>query len=399
MAEKIKNILTTGSPNAEAKIIIKNAAGQTYNQVTKVFESSNNEVRIIVGPSGYTNTSIILPSISSDDTYSISTKPVAGVELGKKIPTTPNIITFQDYINKVLTWTTSHTTPGYTIASALSTTFTGEANTQNPNADDISIISINLTGAITKSSALLYVFDNPDVTSATGGDFTNSNKATYTVRLFDKSKGTVILNGDTNLLDGMEVWGDNIKENISISKDGSNQITLSGHTYWPNIDVGDTLTFTMGAYDIDIDTATITGSGTTSLTATIKGYINRFGYSDTTITWGLQNSITTVPNASDQSVTCDVGATVTVNCGLGDTDANAGAKTYTRVLSEAGGTDPSRGTVGNNSTAFDNNTFTGTSITYNNTSGSATDTDTFTFKCTDADGTHSATKTITITLT
>jgi len=392
MAEKIRNILVTGSPNAEVKIIIKNAAGQTYNPTTKVFETANNEVSIIIGPNGYTNKLITLPEISSDDTYNISIKPVAEVKLGEKIPTKQNIITVVDYISKVLTWTTSHTTPGYTIASGLSTTFTGNAGVEG-------LSPINLTGAITKSSALLYVFDDPDTTSATGGDFENSNKAEYTIKFMKPSNGVIVLNDDTNIADGMKVWGDNINENISISKDGSNKITLSGHTYWPSVDIGDTLTFSEGGYDVDIITATITGSGTTSLTATIKGSINKFGFDDDVITWGLQNSITTVPNASDQSVTCDVGATVTVNCGLGDTDANAGAKTYTRVLSGAGGTDPSRGSVGNNSTAFDNNTFTGTSITYNNTSGSATDTDTFTFKCTDAGGAHSATKTITITLT
>ena len=393
MAEKIKNMLVTGSPNAEVKVILKNAAGQTYNPTTKVFETGSNEILVIIDPSGYANFPIIFPEISSDDTYDVSIKPVAGTKLGAKIPTRENIITTKDYVPKILTWTTSHATAGYTVAAALSTVFPGVAKSEVSNITTNALRNISLTGAVTKSSALLYVYDAPDITSATGGDFTNSNKTTYTIQLLDKSSGVVILDGDTNINDGMNVWGKNITEDVTMSKDGSNQITLSGYKVFPKIKPGDELTFSEGGWDVDIMQATVTGSGTTSLTATIIGQINRFGINDDTITLRLAESVTTVPNASDQSVTCVAGATVAVNCGLGDTDANASAKTYSRVAG------PSRGTVGNNSTAFDNNSFTGTSITYNNTSGSATDTDTFTFKSRDAGGTYSATKTITITLT
>ena len=393
MPEKIKNVLVTGTPNSSSRVIIKNSAGNTYNPSTKVFESGNNEIKVFINTNGHAIVPITLPELSSDDKYRLSLVPSAGVTLGEKIPLIEDKIKLNDYVPKTLTWTTSHTTGGYTIASALSTSFNGVSNTIKSTDDENALININLTGAISKSSALLYVKDTVDVTRATGGDFTNSNKPTYEIVKINPSTGRIILDGDTNLIDGMKLWGDKVYEDIAISKDGSNQITLSGHTYWPRFEIGDELTFTMGGWDVDLTTATIVNSGTTSLTATVNGFINRVGFDNTTITWKLQEAITTTPNASNQAVTCTAGSTVTVNCGLGDTDANAGAKTYARVAG------PSRGSVGNNATAYDNNTFTGTSITYNNTSGSATDTDSFTFRCTDAGGTNSDTKTITITLT
>jgi hypothetical protein len=394
MAEKIKHITVKGSPNAKTSVIVKNAAGNTYNQNTKTFESGTNIINISIGSNGRSVIPIILPNITSDDTYTLSVKPKAGTVTNSSLTALENYITQKEYPAKTLTWTTSHTTAGYTIAAGLSSSFKGSVPEGVFDINDLeSGMYFTLTGAITKSSALLYVTRDPSISRSTGGDFTSAKRPSQSVTRTSPSTAKISIDDDTNVSDGDKVYGENIIEEIAIAKDGSNVLTLSDYTYWPRIEVDQVLYFSEGGYDVDVREASIAGSGTTSLTGTVTGYINRFGYDDDTITWRLQENVTTTPNASDQSVTCVAGATVAVNCGLGDTDANAGAKTYSRVAG------PSRGTVGNNSTAFDNNTFTGTSITYNNTSGSATDTDTFTFKSRDAGGTYSATKTITITLT
>ena len=250
--------------------------------------------------------------------------------------------------------------------------------------------AFSLTGAISKSSALLYVTRQPNLNlDGTDGDFTNSRYVTEVTKSTSPSIGKIKVADGTNVNDGLVVFGESINEKITVSKDGA-VLTLLGYNEWPRIRDEETLYYTIGGHVINIQEAEISGSGTTSLTATCTGNITRFGYDDTTITWALENNVTTIPNASDISASCAEGGVVEINCGAGDTDSNAGSKTYSRVAG------PSKGSVGNNSSSFNNNTFTGSTITYNNTSGSGTDT--FTFRCNDGT-TNSATKTVTITLT
>ena len=396
MAKEYKDILLTGEPGDTVDVTITNAAGNTYDATTKTFTSSVTKVRRIIGSNGTAIVNIYIPTVTSDDTFDVLLRGNKGTILSERTIKKGDTISLKEYPLKTLTWDTRHTTAGYSVASSLDTTFKSQPGSrineiENENQQTGILRDFTLTGAITKSSALLYVTRDPDIDVAQGGDFSNSNWAEYTIIGMNASTKKLKLSDDTNLIDGMTVFGDVIKEHITMSKDGSNIVTLSA---WPkNLKERDVLFFSMGGWKVDIYEATITGSGTTSLTATVKAGVLISGYADQTIYWHLPQNVTTTPNASDQSVTCTAGSTVTINCGLGDTDANAGAKTYSRVAG------PSRGSVGNNATAYDNNTFTGTSITYNNTSGSATDTDSFTFRCTDAGGTNSDTKTITITLT
>ena len=395
MAKEYKDILLTGEPGDTVDVTITNAAGNTYDITTKTFTSSVTKVRRIIGSNGTAIVNIYIPTVTSDDTFDISLKGTKGTVLSERTIKEGNKISLKEYPLKTLTWDTRHTTAGYSIASALDTTFKSQPGSrineiENENQQTGILRDFTLTGAVTKSSALLYVTRDPNIDRANGGDFTNSNWAEYTVTGMNPSTKELRLNSDTNLIDGMTVFGDAIKEHITISKDGSNIVTL---TKWPKgLKERDVLFFSMGGWRTNVYAATITGSGTTSLRATVKAGVLISGYADQTILWGLENNVTTVPNASDRTATCVAGATVAIDCGSGDTDANAGSKTYSRVAG------PSKGTVGNNSTAFNNNTFTGSSITYNNTSGSAGATDSFTFKCNDGT-TDSATKTVTITLT
>ena len=398
MSKEYKNILLTGKPGSITDVTITNSAGNTYDQRTKEFTSTLTRVRKVIGDSGTAVVNVYIPTVSSDDTFDVTLKgkeKAVSTFLNERNLRTPNELSLKEYTTKTLTWDTRHSTAGYTIAAALDTTLVAkpelklnEEESENEIARALNRISV--TGAVSKSSALLYVTRVPLINAATGGDFVNSNWAEYTIQKMNPATRKIHLNDDTNLLDGMTVFHSTIKEQITISKDGSDIITL---TKWPKgLKERDVLFFSMGSWRVDVFEATITGSGTTSLTATAKADILSYGYADQTIQWQLEQNVTTVPNASDQTATCTAGATVSINCGTGDTDANASSKTYSRVAG------PSKGSVGNNSTAFNNNTFTGSSITYNNTSGSAGAIDSFTFKCNDGT-TDSATKTVTITLT
>ena len=391
MSEIYKNIVVTGTPNAVASVVLKNAAGQTYNTQTKSFDSGSNIIKLTLEANGRAVFPVVLPSATSNDSYFIDTKATPGVSKSRDLVFKEAIEkpVFKDYIDRTLTFTTSHTVSGYSIGSGLSTTFVSNTSSEPTfNVDDLEDGSVfSVSGAITKSSALLYVTRQPSISKLAGGDFTNSQTAQQLVEAFKPN--LVQLDSGTNLINGMHVFGNNINEEITTALDGST-VGLVGLTSFPRFDIGQTLYFSMGGYDTDITKASITGSGTNSLTATLTGSLNKTGFTDQTITWRLQENVTTVPNASAISATCILTETVAINCGAGDTDANAGSKTYTRVAG------PSKGVVGNNSTAFDNNTFTGSTITYKNSTGEGTDT--FTYKCNDGT-TDSATKTVTITLT
>ena len=438
---KEKTILVKGTPYAMVKFLFKNAAGNTYNTTTETFSSGNNYMKIEVGPNGYTQVPVIIPDTTSDDTYSISVLPSAKVDIKKELIEKEDIITFKEYVPKVLTWTTSHTTSGYTVASALSTSLKGTANTYN---NDDTVGSIEITGAISKSSALLYTTGQPDRTAATGGSFTNSNRANYTVDLVEPSDATVLLNGDANIHDDMKlvlVGGNLVEDTVTISKNGSNNISLRDFTEFPNIEIEQELTFSEGGWLVDVDTATITGTGTTSLTGTVITYIKRIGSADATITWRLQDSITTVPNAYDMAVSCsidDVTTSFFVQDGNGipqigdpgtcsrissnrwgclvdsgyatagdeaqqDIDANKDSKTYTLVSKSGMTVDGDlKGTLGNTGD-FTNDTFytgatTRDKITFKYAAGDIGDTCSFTYKANDG-ANDSATKTVTITLT
>jgi hypothetical protein len=422
---KIKKITVFGTPNAEAKFLFKNAAGNTYDTATKTFTSGNNYITAIVGEKGVVTVPITMPVITSDDTYSLAVSPSSDVDIAKKLIEKEDLVMFKEYIQKVLTWTTSHTTGGYTIASALSTSFEGEANTYKEGSK---LGTFELTGAISKSSALLYTTGQPDTTAETGGSFTNSNRATYTVDLVDPSDAAVLLTGDANIHDDMKlvlISGKNIEDTVTISKNGSNNITLRDFEEFPNIEVDQELTFSEGGWLVNIGTCSITGTGTTSLTATAQASVDRIGPANATITWRLQDSITTVPNAYDMAVQCSISAGTTnfsVQDGNGtpqigeagtcayndgvysctvqqDIDANKNSgKTYSVVAQSMGG----KGTIGNDSTAFNNATFyTGSTVrdqmTFKYASGGVGDTCSFTYKANDGT-TDSATKTVTITL-
>ena len=402
--ERTKYITVKGTPNSRTRVVFKNNAGNSYNQSTQAFESGTNFIDISIGPEGRSVVPIFLPDITSDDVYTLSIKPTAGTFTDTKLLAKENYISERDYVEKTITWTTSHNVAGYTIASGLSSTFKGVPDTTEYSRDFLEGGRyFSLSGNITKSGALLYVVRQPvgDFVSLDGrdGDFTNTAKPIYTVLATKPSEATLRISGNTNISNGDYVWGEGINEKITITKSG-NIITLSGQTEFPHFEIDQELHFSEGGHYVNISSAELTGSGTNTIAGSVKGHISKMGYDDDTMTWLLNDTVTTVPNIFgdngainvNRTATCTAGATVEINCGSGDTDANAGSKTYSRVSG------PSRGSVGNNSTAFNNNTFTGSSITYNNTSGSAGDTDSFVIKCNDGT-TDSANQTVTITLT
>jgi hypothetical protein len=399
MSDLYKNIIITGTPGALAKISITNAAGNTYDETTQTFTSSPTTVDRTIDTGGFSNVQILLPEPSTDDTYDYELKTVAGIQIGdkndkyKQINPGVSFSQFKDYLTKTLTFDTNHTTAGHTIASTLDATFKGSPETASyEDVETESLLTFTLSGAVTKSSALLYTSRQPTWNVSTGGDFSNAYYSTAKVLKFNQSTRKIVVDSDTNITNGDTVFGENIDEEMTITKDGSNIITINAGPKFPRLEIDETLHFSKSGYIITINDATVAGSGTTSLTASVTAEVERFGYDDMTVQWALNNFVSTTPNASDISVTCTAGEIVTIDCGTGDTDANASSKTYSRVAG------PSRGTVGNNSTSFNNNTFTGSTITYKNTSGAGEDTDTFTFKCNDGT-TDSATKTVTITLT
>ena len=426
-----RNILVTGAPNSKITVYLKNSAGQTYNHLTQLFETGINPIDIYISEDGTGIVSVNLPTTTSNDTYDLSYITQPGVELTSEMGAMgATVDEIYDYPVKTITWTTSHSTAGYTIAAGLQSTKKISGNSAGAYGGSSIVAELNVTGAITKSSALLYTTAQPNIARANGGDFTNSNFASYDVALFNPPTGGVMLSDDTNLIDGMNLIN-NTGENIVMSKDGSDKITLTGYRVWPKFNIGDTLDFSMCGHDIYVSESTITGTGTTSLTATSQVFINRVGNSDTTITWRLEESITTVPNAYNMAVNCSISEATTsfsVQDGNGvpqtgipgtcskssannwtctvqqDIDANKDSKTYSLVSKSGMTVDGElRGTIGNNSTAFDNDTFyTGGTvrdkITFKYAAGEVGETCSFTYRLSDGT-TTSATKTVTITLT
>ena len=402
MSDLYKNIIITGTPGALAKVSITNAAGNTYDETTQTFTSAPTTVDRVVDASGFSNVQILLPEPSVDETYNYQLKTVAGVQIGdkndkyKKITPGVNFLQFKDYLNKTLTFDTNHTTVGHTIAPTLDATFTGlPGSIGYEDVESDILVDFTLSGTITKSSALLYTSRQPTWNVSTGGDFSNTYYSSAKVLKFDPNRRIIKVDSDTNINNGDAISGENINEEMTITKSGSNIITINSGPDFPQLAIDETLFFSKSGYVISINDATVTGSGTTSLTASVTAEIERFGYADMTVQWALNNFVSTTPNASDITATCVTGESVLIDCGAGDTDANAGTKTYSRV------TEPSDGEIGSNdtgtfSTSFNNNTFSGSTITYKNTG--VVETDSFTFKCNDGT-TDSATKTVTITLT
>ena len=396
MSDLYKNIIITGTPGALAKVSITNAAGNTYDETTQTFTSAPTTVDRVVDASGFSNVQILLPEPSVDETYDYQLKTVAGVQVGdendkyKKITPGVNFLQFKDYLNKTLTFDTNHTTVGHTIASTLDATFTGSPETASyEDVETESLLTFTLSGAVTKSSALLYTSRQPTWNVSTGGDFSNAYYSTAKVLKFNQSTRKIVVDSDTNITNGDTVFGENINEEMTITKDGSNIITINAGPKFPSLEIDETLRFSKSGYIITINDATVTGSGTTSLTASVTAEVERFGYDDMTVQWALNNFVSTTPNASHQTATCPAGESVSIDCGTGDTDGNADTKTFSVVSG------PSSGSVGNNSTSFNNNTFTGSTITYKNTPG--VETDSFTFKCNDGT-TDSGTRNVSITI-
>lgn len=402
-----KNVIVRGTPNAVSRFVIKNAAGNTYNIATESFESGTNFINIAVGPTGRAVFPVVLPSLSSDDTYTLTVKPTVTTKVKRQLIEKEDIEILKDYVPKTITFATTHGTAGYSIASGLAATISGKTNQESfisiENLQENGV-SFSLSGNVTKAgNPLLYVTRQPIGNFSHGDprddDFTNHAKPDYTVAVIGigavKLEGTVL-----GLSAGDYIWGRGVDGALQIADAYSSGATIefASYTTLPTLEVGQTLHFSEGGHYVYITKAQLSGSGTTTIAATAKGRIAKMGYEDDTITWALDNSVTTVPNIfgddsvanTDRTATCAAGETVTIDCGDGDTDANAASKTYSRVSG------PSKGTVGNNSTAFDNNTFTGSSITYNNTSGSGTDS--FVIKCNDGT-TDSANQTVTVTLT
>lgn len=336
-----------------------------------------------------------IPEVSDDDEYTITIKTMPNTSLRDGVLSEYKI--FQ-YLRKTLTF--SATGSGLTV-SGLSQVIT---NVAGRDYDGAPLNRIKLSGTVTKSGAdYLYVSEAPAF-SDDDNDWSNAQNISgqeLVAHTSDYSKITVTP-GSSAIATGMtitDIQGD-IPSGLIITVSSVVSSTIFGLSFnladskptaWaPGSTV---LEFKpAGGYITDFFSATATGSGTATITVNATGEITSFGTSDVSSVLALGNFITATPNASDQTASCTAGATVAVDCGSGDTDANASSKTYSRVSG------PSKGTVGNNSTAFNNNTFTGSTITYNNTSGSAGATDTFTFKQNDGT-TDSATKTVTITLT
>ena len=414
-----------------AKFVLKITQGaNTYDFSTRSFTSSSTTSgEKTIDESGLINYPIIFSTATRKAQYDILISPSAGTILSNDISKANPTISIYQYDPIVITWDTIHTTAGYTIAAALDTTYATKANVDLSESQNSQKIS--LTGAITKSSALLYTTRQPTWTQEAGGDFTNTNYIDYKILSINSSEAIIKLDDDTDLIDGMTVTGRNITEDITISKDGGNIITLIGHSYWPKFKYDQKLYFSMGGHKARLETYTIAGTGTVSLTGTIAGYIDKTGFADQTIQWQLVNNVTTVPNAYDMAVNCsitDVTTSFSVQDGDStpqgadagtcsrssannwtctvqeDVDANKDTKTYALVSKSGMTVDGElKGVIGNNSAAFNNDTFyTGSTlkdkITFKYAAGSAGDTCSFTYKANDGT-TDSATKTVTITLT
>ena len=362
-----------GSPSAVYNVQITNNAGNTFNFDTLQFTSTNTTSGDIeIGPTGLSTLNFNIPSVTSDDEYSIKVIPKNGSVLGDNIPKTIDTFKLKQQAKKTITFDTAGT--GLTIASTLDTTFSGKSNKQ---ADDGSVLTnFSITGAITKSGpAILYINRQPDIDYDDGGDFTNSRNLEKTVSSINGK--AVVLNNVTNISTGFVAYGDNITENVTVSSISGNIVILSSAQ--PLIKNDQKIRFSKGGHHVEIDSAVISGQGTTSLTATIRGRILRFGSENTTITFALDNFVSSDPKAYNGEVTCSISdAVVDIDLTVFDHDTNMGDKTYSLVSGEG----PSKGSLGGyggSGSAFDSNRVRYTHTGPDSDTGS---TDTFSYKAT-----------------
>ena len=385
-----------GSAGAKFNVKITNEDGLTYDFVNNVFNSANTILRKqTIGSSGIYNLNFTAPVVSDDDTYDVIIQPIGTTTKGKNLAKEETTLTIHQYGSyPEFLFDASSGTGTFTLASALTT--------------GVKVIGLaksggkytwTNTGAITKGSAIIYLKkDGAEWGYDDGtGDFTNVFKMEKTVD--GDGVGTKFaLNNTTNLASGMYVTGEFIRgENVTISSiPVSGVVVLSSSQ---KLSYGDKLTFTNGRWEHETIHGAFSGSGTTSLTLTISGVVNKIGVTNITSMLDVDGFVQSIPNAFPLKMNGIRGTEVEVDVKTPDTDANSSAKTYKLHSAPAGG----EGTITqtNGDAISSGNTITSGKLTYTVPSGLSDvgETYTFVYKCTDAAGGNSSTTTGIISIT
>lgn len=464
VGNRTRNVLIVGSPNTVVKFVIKNIDGETYNSKAEVFQAGVvNILTTTIGSDGEVDFPFLINNASSNQRYRVSIRPSQDYVLGKnvKIDSGGNVAEVEETTLRTIqfiptAFTAAGTGRTAVFGAKLSCTKTGTQE-ENSFGEDYSLSGFNQSGSITVAGGqLLYVTPSPInlPNRATGhGHFDNAGYESGVVvavgigvGLEAGSTKKITFGASMPSLTAASdfVWGGNLKSSHIVAAieadivDKSISCVDDSKGDLMSIKIGDVLYMSGGGHAVDVTSAEIIGSGTASLTASYKGYIDRFGSRDVTVGWNMATQISGLPNAYDMAVSCSISEATTsfsLQDGNGaplysdsgtcskssannwtctvqqDVDANKDTKVYDLVSKSGMTVDGElKGTIGNNSTAFDNDTwYTGSTvkdkITFKYAAGSAGDTCSFTYRARDAGtacssaGCYSATKTVTITLT
>ena len=316
-----REIKISGSTGAEFELYVKEGTNY-YNWSTNSFQKiekilKNQKIPI----SGKYTQSIVIPAVTSDTSYDFYIRTLPG--------TTSNVSTTNEQKIGVL-YQKGSKTATFTATSAASLVIASglTGGTLNNTKD-----TLTQTGAITKSgSPLIYVHNTPSWNKINGGNWTNVNKVSTSVISIDGAK--VIVKDGSNISSGYAVTGKGIIDEITVSSISGNIITLSAAQ---NLTQGQTLIFSKSGWEIGPITATISLSGTTSVTMTTSHKIQSVGIADVTSACVIDSFVTVKPNAFPVSVSCPARGNVVINVvdyctnylgTRGDNDANQEEKEY-----------------------------------------------------------------------
>ena len=482
VGNRTHNVLIVGSPNTTVKFVIKNHLGETYSSKAERFQDvataeGINILTTTIGSDGevhfpfyisHDTTDVDATSNPGDFRYSVSIRQSQNYVLGKNVKTDldGDVAYIENNITRTINFIPSSITIDGSARTAvfhadLSCTKTGSIG-ENSFEEVYSVSGFNQSGTVTAAAdPLLYVRAVPILPSATTGHgsfdemgyervvvsqvFQNFSVSSDGGSLGEVTNTKLFFEGTTPLLlarDQDLIWGSSLKSYFKIDNVGADARSLtvqsrSGNTtHLTNEPLkvvrGDVLYISRGGHAINVIHASITGTGTTSLTASYKGHIDRFGHDQgTNCNWNMSTQISAKPNAYNMAIDCSISEATTtfaVQDGNGapligdsgtcsksstnvwtctvqqDIDANKNTKTYA-LVSKSGMTvgGELKGTIGKNSASFNDDLFyTGSllkdHITFKYAAGSAGDTCSFTYKANDGT-TDSETKTVTITLT
>ena len=441
LASSTGNIAISGSAGAQFGLMITNGSGGIFSFLNQSFSVNNNVEEQIIPLSGNLILPLTLPTVASNTYYNaqIIKTNNARTSFGPNIKDSgtltsisqisgeafiaPSIIKTVDSIsfgqpipvNMTIPITNSVKTGGIIYTTGYNTT--QPVWTSHGVGSDFAVVDSDGLGVASRFSANFLEYTVTEVTQLGG--------VIPSVRI-DLLTTDSYANGGmpySPLAVGMNMLGRGLKyrdakvsavtsyaDAATANSKRTSSITVvaddgRGLIKGEDIFVGDRYGFCVGGMIWRSLSGVISGSGTTELSLNITGVLARTPNSRGEIALDLETStkemVTIAPSSANQAVNCvKAGGTVLINVGLGDPDANAERKVPSITVAI------SAGTLGNNSSAFNNNTFyvrtkvlrSGTYITYKSAGGStAGQTATFSFKL--GDGvTEGATKVITITM-